>query len=126
MENQEKLKLIDIQIIATGLFIVSLVVSIFLLHNDKLILLDKKPIFNNQTEYDILVLNRIFALTLALVFLYTSYKVYEIEDDQYEKKYESLQLLASSLIVISAIIVVYVAVKSEEEGDIIDIINPLL
>ncbi|MDD3267656.1 MAG: hypothetical protein PHC75_10825 [Burkholderiales bacterium] len=126
MKNEE-IKLLDIQMVATIIFIASLIISLLLIYNEKLKLLKLKTIFGNKEEQDINIINRIVVLILALVFLYANYKDYELSKTPNELKYNSLELFSSCLITIASIIILYVVVNSEgEDGDLISLQNPTI
>lgn len=123
----EELKNLDIQMIATVLFIVSLCISLFLTYNSKTELVQKKPIIPQEKSYQLSVFNRIFVLILSLVFLYVN-----ISDRNSKTKkgndptYFNLQVTASELSCLAALIVLYVVIKSGEYAIITSVENPSL
>ncbi len=123
-ELEEKLKIIDIQLTGSILFIVSLIVTIILTYNQRQYTLHQKPLFNTKQTYIISNLNRILSLTIVLMFLYSSYELREISKQKESNvKLNDLDVFASILSVVSAIIVLYITAKSPVE-DSLDIENP--
>ena len=123
-EIEEKIKLIDIQIIGSIVFIITLLVSITLNYSQRNFPLYKKPLFNRKTTYIISNINRILVLIVVLAFLYTSYEFKKIaEEKDSNVALNELDLFASILSVISAIIVLYITANSPVE-DSLNIENP--
>ena len=123
-ETEEKLKLLDIQIIGTILFIGSLLVSILLNRNQRKYTLKQKPLFNVKTTYLISNLNRILVLGIALSFLYTSYEFKKLAEEKDDNvTLNKLDVLASTLTTIGAVIVLYITANSSVE-DALNIENP--
>ncbi len=122
-KNEEKI--IDIQIVATILFIVSLTISLVLTYNDKYKTKYGKGFFNNETNYKISVLNRILVVILSFVFLYVNYSNKEIAKNKGQKtKPFQLQIMASELSILAALIVTYVVINSGEYSLVTSIENP--
>ena len=122
-KNEEKI--IDIQIVATILFIVSLTISLVLTYNDKYKNKYGKGFFNNETNYKISVLNRILVVILSFVFLYVNYSNKEIAKNKGQKtKPFQLQIMASELSILAALIVTYVVINSGEYSLVTSIENP--
>lgn len=125
--NNNNIKSLNIQIIATYLYIVSLCISLLLTYNEKFNLQNKKKIFNEDTSYRLSVFNRLFVVGLVLTFLYVNYK--DLETAKKGKKDLtpfSLQLTASELSLLSAVIVLYVVITSGQYSIVSGIENPNL
>lgn len=123
MNDEENL--LDQQIITTLLYIGCFIVSILLTYNEKLILKKKPSLYDNYTSEKISIYNRIAITILTFSYLYIYYRNREIA----KKKGESLklfnaQLLASIIISIISIIVLYLTIHNED--NIINIENPPL
>lgn len=123
----EKIKSLDIQMIATIGYILSLLISLFLTYNSKTELLTKKPIISSKNSHYVSILNRIIVLFLSLVFLYINFE----DKNRAQKKGEdvtflNLQITASDLSVLAAIIVLYVVVESGQYSIITSVENPSL
>ena len=123
-EIEEKLNLLDIQIMGTILFIVSLFVSILLNVNQRKYTLHQKPLFSAKTTYLISNFNRLLVLAIALSFLYTSYEFKKIAKEKGSNvALNDLDVFASTLTVVGAIIVLYITANSPVENAL-DIENP--
>ena len=96
MDKEREVKLLDIQLIATILYIVSLIISISLTINDKQITKKKKSIFTNNQAKNLSIFNRIFIVGLTLTFLYISYQNRDIAKKEKKKIWPfDLQMYAS-------------------------------
>ena len=107
MKNE--IKLIDYEIIGSLLFIGTLFISVILSYNEKLRLEKKEPLFDNKTQKNILIVNKIIVLGIVIFFLYINYKV---------------QLIPSFLAILAALIILYLVLKDNNISDIVD--NPEL
>jgi len=124
-----EIKILDIQLIATLLFIISLFISIIINVDEKLKLKNNSGFLSNKNSQNLALFNRIFVVILALVFIYCNYaskKIAEYKND--ETKNIELQILAGLLSLIAAIIVLYVAYKNKNDSelDIVETENPNL
>jgi len=114
--NREEIRLLDIQIITTVIYIGSLVLSIYLTYNDKLSLLNQKEIFTKKQMINYSVFNRKLVVILTAIYLYISYENNKIaKKNNRNIRATSLQLTASQLSFISTIIVLYVVIKTSGE-----------
>lgn len=121
----EEVKIINIQLIATYLYIASLIISLFLTYNDKNKTLNKKGLFSKKKENQLSIFNRILVVGLSLTFLYISYKNRNIAISKNESVNPfNLQLIASEIATLSAIIVLYVVITSGEYSIIASLENP--
>lgn len=115
-EKNNEVTLLDIQLIASILYIASLSLSIILTYNDKQIAKKKKPILTNTQAANLSVFNRGFIVILTLVFLYTTYQSRENAKKENQKIWPfDLQLCASELSLLATVIVLYVVVKTAGE-----------
>lgn len=129
MDKKKEVKLLDIQLIATILYIVSLIISISLTINDKQITQKKKSIFTNNQAKNLSIFNRIFIVGLTLTFLYISYQNRDIAKKEKKKIWPfDLQMYASELSLLATIIVLYVVIETsgEQYSIISGIENPSL
>lgn len=123
-EIEEKIKLIDIQIIGSIVFIITLLVSITLNYSQRNYTLYKRPLFDRKTTYIISNINRIVVLIVVISFLYTSYEFKKIAEEKGSNvALNELDVFAATLSVISAIIVLYITANSPVE-DSLNIENP--
>ena len=127
--KDKEIKLLDLQIVLTVIYIVSLVLSIFLTYNDRIKLSDNKNIFSKKQSKNYSIFNRVLVLVLTLSFLFINYENYKITKQKGEKlDNASLQILASEISTVATIIVLYVVLKSvgEDYTIISGIENPSL
>ena len=128
MKNKnEEIKQINIQIITLLILIITTITSLILTYNQKLDLQNKKTIFSKKQTYKISYINRLIILIATIIFLIINYKLYQISKKEGEDLLVYyLQITASVLTVIAAIIVFYV-VSIEPAGDeVSDIENPVI
>lgn len=125
--QKEEVRLLDIQLIATVIYILSLFISIALTYNDKLDVLNEKTLFNEKNTRNLSVSNRVFVVILTIIFLYINYK--NIDIAKKKKKNLSpfkLQVTASELSTLASIIVLYTVLTSGEYSIIAGSENPTL
>ena len=126
MQKEEELKAIDIQLVAIILILVSGFISFLITYNQKLNLEKKKTLFNSKQSFNLTLFNRVFGLILSFVFLYVNIKLYNISKEEGEDlKPYTLQIIASTLVIISGIITLYIISLSSTEN-IVDVENPLI
>ncbi len=128
MSNEEKeIIAIYAQIIVSAISIIEIIVSILLLYNEKLEIKGEKTLFNAEQTQKISVFNRTFILVTAIIFLIINYALYKISKEQGEnlKPYE-LQIVASYLTIIAAIITLYIVLNPTNEGQVADVENPII
>ena len=127
MKNKEEINILNIQLLTSLIVIITVTISLLLTYNQKLNLQNKKTIFNKKQTHNISYTNRLIILITAITFLYINYKLYEISKKEGEDlKVYYLQIIASILTTIAALIVFYV-VSIEPAGDeISDIENPVI
>ncbi len=126
MDNNEEIKVTNIQLFALVLVLFSDILAIITTYNQKLDLENKEPMLSPKDLYKITLFNRILIVVLAFVFLYVNYKLYEISNDEGENlKPYTLQIWASILVIASGLIALYV-VKLSDSTNIVDIENPII
>lgn len=128
MSNEEKeIIAIYAQIIVSAISVIEIIVSILLLYNEKLEIKGEKTLFNAEQTQKISVFNRTFILVTAIIFLIINYALYKISKEQGKnlKPYE-LQIVASYLTIIAAIIALYIVLNPTNEGQVVDVENPII
>lgn len=119
----DEVSLLNTQLVTTAIFIISLFVSLSITYNDREQKLHKKGIYTEKQSKKITNINRTVILILTLSYLYIN-----IENKNFikpnQKDYSNLQIGASILSTIAAIIVLYVVLKSN--SDIVDTENPAI
>ena len=125
--NKEEIKILEYQQIATILFIGSLLISFFLTCADKVELTSNKKILSDSNYYKLSVFYRSLVVILSLVFFYTNYREKVITQEQGEDiTPNNLQIAASELSILAALIVLYVVVTSGNYSVITTTGNPNL
>ena len=99
--SDTKLKIINGQIIALFLFIVTLFVSILLAYNEKLNLEGKSSLFDDEDVLKIAIINRIIVVSLGIYFVYTTYIDKELNNK------DSIPLISSILALLASVIGLY-------------------
>lgn len=112
--NQEKIKYINVQLLATIGFIVSLFISFTLSVDKKLMLQNKKRLFSDKDAQNLALFQTILVFLISISFLYINYNQYKIakeinEDDENDL---FLQIETSIFAIISAIIGLYIVFKN--------------
>lgn len=123
--NKGTLKAIDIQFYTLFFSLTSIVISLILTYNQKLIEEDKKTLLNDNHSYNLSLFNRVLILSIALIFLYVNYKDYRSSNTDKQKKKCTLQIDASLLTILAASISLYVVYNSKPEA-IANIQNPIV
>lgn len=126
--NKEETKILNIQLAATFFFIISLVISFLLTYNEKLKFTDKN-FFNENDENKLALFNRILVVVLSATFLYAAYQNRKIAKKKQEPLDSySLQIFASELSTLAAVIALYIIITSYGENYTIiaNIENPTL
>jgi len=107
---QEKIKLIDYQIISTVIFVITTILSIILLYNQKLGILNKKPIFSTKESKTINLSNSTVVLIIVLFLQYINYKSKEISEFEMKNIGPiNLDINSKYLLIIASIISLYSA-----------------
>jgi len=110
-DNKQAIEMINGQIIALLLFIVSFCISILLAYNEKLKLEGKEVILSDEAVEKIVVGNRILSFLLVAYFAYTFFQTFgkeEITED------DILSAIATVLALIAASITLFVTIKGYE------------
>ena len=105
--------LLDIQIIATVLFIGTRLLSILITYNDRQLAKNESPPLTNKQVAILSILNRTFVVILTLVFLYINYQSRENAKKNNEDIWPfDLQICASELSLLATIVVLYVVIET--------------
>lgn len=109
-ERQEKkLFIIDGQLIGAILYIVSLLISIVIIIDQRKSALNKERILTNSEAQSLALANKIFIFLLVLWFLYLNYESYEFsKNTNQDTSSLKLQIFTSFLSIIGAMIGIYV------------------
>jgi hypothetical protein len=128
MNNTKQVNLLNIQMIATIIYIGSLILSISLTYNDKMNLINKTAIYTKENARKYSIFNRILIVAITFIYLYINYdnlKNAKKKGSKLEASY--LQLTASELVSLASIIVLYVILTNETNYSMISgVANPTL
>lgn len=127
--RNENIFLIDLQLLATFVFIISSIISYLLTYNEKRNLTGNRRIFTTKQTLDIAYYNRIAILVVVLISLYVGYKNYQVQENDTRGKFKSGLLLSTNILtLISAVIILYVSYLNREDQslNITDVENPLI
>ncbi len=112
--NKEKIKFLNLQLIATTGFIIALLISFFLTLDKRLSLEQKKGIFTEKEAQNLALFQTILVFIIASCFLYVNYKQYKLAKKTHDTDEEDflLQIETSIFAIISAIIGLYIIFKN--------------
>lgn len=118
MYTKEKFDLANIEEFGAVLFIVSLLVSVFLYEERKKELVNMPTFFSKQTDNSINVVRNLLIIIITLIFLYSNYNGYKIAQLENENPHPAiLQVWASILSIIAAVLVFNAIVESVEDNE---------
>ena len=121
--TQKELKAINEQIIATILFLGTIIVSLSLSIDRKQKILNKKSIYSNEKARNIAIINRIIVVFIVLIYLQIDKENLDItKEKQNQTNLASLQIIAEIITLIAALLALYITYNSRNEE--ISIENP--
>ncbi len=125
--SDEKERLLNIQIIASIVFIVTTITSIILIYNEKLDLENKETLFSKKATQKISLCNRILIFILVFIFLYANYENKKIAETEHnDTKYLNLDIIASLFSLVSAGIAIYIVLNNPDINSVSDVENPII
>jgi hypothetical protein len=125
MENTKEIKVINVQLMAVLVTILSISISLVLTYNEKLEFENKDVLFDSKKTLDLALFNRILILSLGIVFLYVNYSFYVIaKDKDKDLKTYVYQIVGSILAISSALVTLYDITKTKIQT-VADIENPI-
>lgn len=111
--NLEEAELVKVQIALSVILIFTTIISISLSYNFLMGLEDKDQIYSEEDSYNILIFNRTVLVIVAILFIYINFRDKNVKEKyNLEDEFADLQIDASLLNLVSALIVLYVGVKS--------------
>ncbi|CCY28117.1 unknown [Acholeplasma sp. CAG:878] len=126
MKNEKEIELLNIDIATALMFIVTIIISIYLTYENRQDLLNRKRILNKKDDQYILLFNRLLVLIIVLIILYDNIEGYEIaKEKNKDLKPFKIQIFASILTVITALLVLYVVFYNWDNNSLSDIENPI-
>ncbi len=117
-------KIINEQILATKLFILSLFISLSLAYNQKRNINNNIPFYNNNEAKVISIVNRIFVIFIILFYIYIDNENLNFSKTENDKKLKKIQFYLEIVYLIAAIIVLYITIKSN--NSVTDEENPTI
>ncbi len=107
--TNQQLFIIDGQLIGTILYIVSLIISIVVIVNQRKRALNQEEFLTNEESQIITLINKIFIILLILWFPYLNYKSYQLaKDTNQDTSSLKAQIFASFLSLTAGLITLYV------------------
>lgn len=126
MKNEKEIELLNIDIATALMFIMTIIISIYLTYENRQDLLNRKRILNKKDDQYILLFNRLLVLIIVLVILYDNIEGYEIaKEKNKDLKPFKIQIFASVLTVITALLILYVVFYNWDNNSLSDIENPI-
>ncbi len=126
MKNEKEIELLNIDIATALMFIITIIISIYLTYENRQDLLNRKRILNKKDDQYILLFNRLLVLIIVLIILYDNIEGYEIaKEKNKDLKPFKIQIFASVLTVITALLILYVVFYNWDNNSLSDIENPI-
>lgn len=118
--NEEKIKYINLQLIATTGFIIALVVSFTLSVDKRESLKNGNRLYNDKEAQKISLMQTILVFIVALLFLYITYNQYKISHKYHETDESDLLLQSKTAIlsIIAALIGLYIVIKNYNKNNL--------
>ena len=114
MSNNQEKDLLYLQIFSSSIFIITIYISIILTINNIQKIDNKKSIFDQKQENNIILKNRIVITIIASIFVYISYQFYKT--NKLNKNTSKKELYASLLNFISTLILLDTALKKDNKN----------
>ena len=125
-DNREEIRLINIQMIASLLFIGTIVINTLLSYNERLQLENNPTLFNDDVQRKISLYNKIIIFVLALTYFGIDIKNVKVsEEKRKDATSQKRQLLPAFLAILASLIILYNE-KRNTTGGISQIENPTL
>lgn len=118
--NNQKIKFLDLQMVATIGFIVTLIISFLLSYDKKLSLEKKERLFTEENAQNLALFQTILVFIIAACFLYANYKQYQLAKENHDDDENDLflQIETSIFAIISAIIGLYIVFKNYKKKNL--------
>ncbi len=112
--NNQKIKFLEIQRIATIGFIIALVISYSLTYDKELTLKNNKGIFKNDTAQNLALFQNILILIISFIFLYINHNQYKLAKIVNDSDSTDLFLQVETALfgIISSLIGLYIVYKN--------------
>lgn len=117
MNSKDEINILNLQIVASFLFIITTIISIIITYNEKYYLKYKIKIISDKLNDDITKFNRLTIAILLIVFVYINYKNKQLDKNKGKNSIsDDLEILASYFSLIAGLIVLYVTFKYNENS----------
>ena len=119
--KKKEIKLLDISLFITIIFVFNIFVSIILTYNEKLTKTKQKPFFNKKEAITIDNTNRFILLIIAIIYVwitYQQYKMYQASNKKNTTTVSFINLIINEVQLISVIIIFllpFIYPKDEED-----------
>lgn len=124
--KQKESVAITVQIIVSIISIGTVLISIILLYNHQLELNDEETFLSPDEAQKLTTFNRVLVIIVLTIFLIINYYLYYISKEEGENlEPYKLQIAASYLSVVAALIGLYVVLKNQTGESIADVENPI-
>lgn len=119
-KTEEKVKYINLQLIATIGFIIALVISFTLSLDKRESLLNNERLYSDKEAQEIALMQMILVFIVSCLFLYITYNQYNISNKYHEKDEADLLLQSKTAIlsVIAALIGLYIVIKNYKQNSL--------
>lgn len=118
-QKTDEITTIDIQLFATFLTLISVLVTAILLYNQKLLEEKKVPLFSKEDTLQYVAWNRLFVLLIVILFLSANYLQFKIDqEEQKNLTFDYLDIFSSVLTLVVACIAIYTSFKAIENQDL--------
>lgn len=119
MKKIDNTTVIDIQLIATILSIISFAFTFILLYNQKLLEEKKEPLFSKKDTLNYVALNRLFVLAIVLLFFGANALHLKIDKEKGEDlTFDYLDILSSILTLIVSLLAIYMAYEALKDTNL--------
>ena len=119
-KTDEKVKYINLQLIATIGFIIALVISFTLSLDKRESLLNNERLYSDKEAQEIALMQVILVFIVSCLFLYITYNQYTISNKYHENDETDLLLQSKTAIlsVIAALIGLYIVIKNYNQNSL--------
>lgn len=123
--NEEEVKVLNEQLLATTLFIGALFVSLSLTFDTRQKIKGEKRLYNNKSARYIAIINRTFIVFIVLFYIQIDNENIEIAKEKHKNlRLLNLQKLIEFITLCTALLALYISVNSTTDNNITTIENP--
>ena len=123
--NQEEVKVLNEQLLATTLFIGALFVSLSLTFDTRQKIKGEKRLYNNKNAKYIAIINRIVIVFIVLFYIQIDNENIQIAKEKHKNlRLLNLQKLIEFITLCTALLALYISVNSTTDNNIATIENP--